>query len=143
MGTQTYFEEVQEGNDLPALRKDPTPQQLVKYAGASGDYYQIHYDINYAKANGLPGIIIHGALKNAFLGQLMTDFIGLEGSLKKLSVQYRAMDEPGTPVYAKGNIKKKYTKDDENFLECDIWREDHQGNKTTPGYAVVTLPNKT
>ena len=143
MGTQTYFEEVQEGNDLPALRKDPTPQQLVKYAGASGDYYQIHYDINYAKANGLPGIIIHGALKNAFLGQLMTDFIGLEGSLKKLSVQYRAMDEPGPPVYAKGNIKKKYTKDDENFLECDIWLEDHQGNKTTPGYAVVTLPNKT
>ena len=93
-------------------------------------------------ANGLPGIIIHGALKNAFLGQLMTDFIGLEGSLKKLSVQYRAMDEPGTPVYAKGNIKKKYTKDDENVLECDIWLEDHQGNKTTPGYAVVTLPNK-
>ncbi len=143
MGSQTYFEEVEEGNDLPTLRKDPTPQQLVKYAGASGDYYQIHYDINYAKANGLPGIIIHGALKNAFLGQLMTDFIGLSGSLRKLSVQYRAMDEPGTPVYEKGYIKKKYTKDEENFLECDIWLEDHKGNKTTPGYAVVTLPNKT
>ena len=143
MGDQVYWDDVKEGTELPDLVKQPTTQQLVKYAGASGDYYQIHYDINYAKANGLPGIIIHGALKNAFLGQLMTDFIGLEGSLKKLSVQYRAMDEPGTPVYAKGTIKKKYTKDDENFLECDIWLEDHQGNKTTPGYAVVTLPNKT
>ena len=42
MGTQTYFEEVQEGNDLPALRKDPTPQQLVKYAGASGAVSYTH-----------------------------------------------------------------------------------------------------
>ena len=100
MGTQTYFEDIEQGNELPTLRKDPTPQQLVKYAGASGDYYQIHYDMNYAKSNGLPGIIIHGALKNAFLGQLMTDFMGLEGSLRKLSVQYRAMDEPGTPCDA-------------------------------------------
>ena len=72
---QTYFEDVEVGSDVPTLRKDPTPQQLVKYAGASGDFYQIHYDVEYANNNGLPGIILHGALKNAFLGQLMTDYI--------------------------------------------------------------------
>ena len=87
---QIYFEDVKEGSPLPTVRKDPTSQQLVKYAGASGDFYQIHYDVGFAKNNGLPDIILHGALKNAFLGQLMTDFVGHEGTLKKLSCQYRA-----------------------------------------------------
>tara|TARA_A100001037_G_scaffold287856_1_gene297840 strand:+ start:501 stop:929 length:429 start_codon:yes stop_codon:yes gene_type:complete len=139
---QIYFEDVAEGSPLPTVRKDPTSQQLVKYAGASGDFYQIHYDVGFAKNNGLPDIILHGALKNAFLGQLMTDFVGHEGTLKKLSCQYRAMDIPGTPVFAKGNVVKTYVQDNENIVECEIWLEDHEGKKTTPGYGVVALPSK-
>ena len=142
MINQTFFEDIEEGSEVPTIQKDPTTQQLVKYAGASGDYYQIHYDKAYALNNGLPDVILHGALKNAFLGQLMTDFVGLDGNLKKLNVQYRAMDVPGTPVLAKGIVKKKYIKDNENIVECDIWLETHDGNTTTPGSAAVSLPNR-
>lgn len=83
------------------MRKDPTPQQLVKYAGASGDFYQIHYDVNFAKNNGLPDIILHGALKNAFLGQLMTDYVGHEGTLKKLLANTGLWIYPGHPCSLK------------------------------------------
>ena len=41
---QVYWEDVTEGMEISPLVKEPTTQQLVKYAGASGDYYQIHYD---------------------------------------------------------------------------------------------------
>ena len=139
---QRYFEDIEEGSEVPTLRKDPTAQQLVKYAGASGDFYQIHYDVNFAKNNGLPDIILHGALKNAFLGQLMTDYVGFDGTLKKLSCQYRAMDIPGTPVFAKGTVVKKYVEENENIIECEIWLENEEGQKTTPGYAIVSLPNR-
>lgn len=142
MSVQVYFEDVQEGTELPVLRKDPTTQQLVMYAGASGDYYQIHYDQDFARANGLPNVIIHGALKNAFLGQLVTDWVGEHGTVKKLTVQYRGMDEPGTPVYCKGVVTKTSLEVGEGLVECDIWLEDHQGNKTTPGSAVVALPTR-
>ena len=142
MADQVYFDDVQEGMELPTLRKDPTTQQLVMYAGASGDYYQIHYDLEFAKNNGLPNVILHGALKNAFLGHLVTDWIGEWGTLKKLSVQYRGMDMPGTPAYVKGVVKKKYVQDGENVVECEIWVENHEGNHTTPGYAVATLPSR-
>ncbi len=142
MEEQVYFDDVEEGMSIPVLRKDPTTQQLVMYAGASGDYYQIHYDLNFAKNNGLPDVILHGALKNAYLGQVMTNWIGEWGSLKKLSVQYRGMDVPGTPVFAKGVIKKKYQQNDENIVECEIWLETHEGQRTTPGYAVASLPSR-
>ena len=141
MVTQVYFEDVQEGTELPILEKQPTTQQLVKYAGASGDYYQIHYDLGYAQANGLPNVILHGALKNAFLGQIVTDWMGDQGTLKKLTAQYRGMDVPGTPVYGKGVVKKKYVEQGENIAECEIWLETDKGERTTPGYAVVSLPS--
>ena len=142
MSEQVYFEDVEEGSEIPTLEKNPTTQQLVKYAGASGDYYQIHYDQGFAKANGLPDVILHGALKNAFLGHLMTDWVGQHGTLRKLSAQYRGMDVPGTPIYAKGVVTKKYVEGGENLVECDIWLENHKGEKTTPGSAVVALPSR-
>ena len=135
-----YFEDVNEGMEIPTLEKNPTTQQLVKYAGASGDYYQIHYDLEFAKANGLPDVILHGALKNAFLGQIVTDWIGEDGTLRKLSAQYRGMDVPRGPIYGKGVVKRKFVENGENLVECEIWLENHEGQKTTPGSAVVALP---
>lgn len=139
MTDQVYFEDIQPGSELPTLRKDPTTQQLVMYAGASGDYYQIHYDREFALGNGLPDVILHGALKNAFLGQLMTDWIGEHGRLARLSVQYRGMDVPGTPIFAKGVVTRK---GEDGEVECDIWLENAEGKRTTPGSAAVVLPSR-
>ncbi|MDA0769309.1 MAG: MaoC/PaaZ C-terminal domain-containing protein [Chloroflexi bacterium] len=142
MAEQVYFEDIEEGTELPILRKDPTTQQLVKYAGASGDYYQIHYDQNFARNNGLPDVILHGALKGSWLGQVMTDWIGEDGTLKKLVTQYRGMDVPGTPILGKGIVKRKYTENGANLVECEIWLENHEGQKTTPGSAIAELPSR-
>ena len=72
---------------LPDLLKNPSIQQLGKYAGASGDYDQIHYDQTYARNNDLEDVILHGALKNAFLGHLVTKWMGPDGELKRLVCQ--------------------------------------------------------
>lgn len=140
MNNQLYFEDVKIGTELPILEKTPTTQQLVMYAGASGDFYQIHYDQDFARDNGLPNVIIHGALKNAFLGQLLTDWIGQRGSIKKLAVEYRGMDMPGSKVYCRGLVTSKKIEDEIGIVECEIWLEDASGKKTTPGKAVVALP---
>src|ERR1700741_5389849 len=95
---QIYFEDVEPGSEIPPLEKNPTTQQLVKYAGASGDFYQIHYDKDFALKNQRAGVILHGSFKNAFLGQLMTDFAGERGWLRKLSVQYPGKDQPVSKV---------------------------------------------
>ena len=137
---QLYFEDVREGTGLPTLEKNPTTKQLVMYAGASGDFYQIHYDLEFARANGLPTVILHGALKNAFLGQLVTDWIGEGGTLKKLSAQYRGMDVPGKPLYCKGIVKRKFDEGGQHLVECDVWIENADGEKTTLGSALVALP---
>lgn len=140
MAKQIYWEDVEAGSEVPPLEKDPTTQQLVKYAGASGDFYQIHYDKDFALKNNLPGVILHGALKNAFLGQLMTDFAGPEGWVRKLSVQYRGMDQPGSKVVCKGKVAKKYSQGADHMVDCELWLETAKGDKTTLGAATIILP---
>ena len=63
MADQLYWEDVDVGTEVTPLEKQPTTQQLVRWSGASGDFYQIHYDKYFALGNQLPGLIVHGALK--------------------------------------------------------------------------------
>jgi acyl dehydratase len=142
MGKQNYFEDVEVGSEIGPLEKNPTTQQLVRYAGASGDFYQIHYDKDFALANKLPGVILHGALKNGFLAQLMTDFAGEHGWLRKLAVQYRGMDQPGAKVVCRGKVARKRVEGSDHIVECEIWLENAKGEKTTPGSAIVILPSR-
>ena len=137
-----FWEDVNEGTEVPPLVKDTTTRQLVQYAGASGDFYEIHYDKDYAQADGLPGQIIHGALKSAFLAQLMTDWAGDHGSLKRLTCQYRGMDVPGDTLVCKGTVTRKYAEDGEHLVDCDIWLQNSKGERTTRGTATVRLPHR-
>ena len=140
MNKNLHFEDIKVLMEIPAIKKNPTTQQLVKYAGASGDFYQIHYDHNFAKATGLENIIVHGALKHAFLGQLLHDWIGNEGSIKKVGCSYRGMDFPDQDIQCKGIVTRKYEENGEKLVDLEIWTENPQGQRTSPGVATVQLP---
>ncbi len=142
MAKELFWDDVEAGTEISPLEKKPTSQQLVRWAGASGDFYQIHYDKDYALDNNLPGIIVHGALKSAWLGQLLGDWIGESGTIKKYGCSYRGMDVPGDTLTCKGTVVRKYVENDEHCVECEIWMENSQGQKTTPGTTVVVLPSK-
>jgi acyl dehydratase len=123
------------GEELPELVTNPTTRQLVQYAGAQGDFYEIHYDQAYAQSVGLPGVILHGLLKAAFLGRLVTDWLGDRGTLKTFEVSYRGIDVPGRPYRCRGRVTR--VAGDE--VELEVWGEDPDGNRTTIGNAVVEM----
>jgi len=153
MKKQLYYEDVEVGSEVIPLAKIATTEMLVKWAGASGDFNPLHYEDTFAANQGVGSPIVHGALKRAWLGHLMTDWIGEQGVLKRLSCQYRGMDYPrkmkdmGTPEegetwWCKGTVTKKYVEDAQHIVECDIWVENGKGEKTTPGTATVILPSR-
>ncbi len=153
MTEQLYNEDVKVGSEITPLAKVATRRTLVKWAGASGDFNPLHYDDSFAASQGVGKPIVHGALKRQWLIQLMTDWIGEQGSLKKFSCQYRAMDYPrlmkttadceeGETWRCKGKVIKKYVEDDKHYVDCDIWVENGKGEMTTPGKATVILPSR-
>jgi acyl dehydratase len=126
---------VKVGDEIPELVKDPTTRQLVQYAGAQGDFYEIHYDQEYARSVALPGVILHGLLKAGFLGQLVTDWLGDRGRLVTLEVSYRGVDMPGHPYRCRGKV----TNVDGGNVDLEIWGEDSSGKRTTVGTATVVM----
>ena len=142
MKTTPFWEDIEINSTLPMIEKYPTTRQLVQYAGVSGDFYEIHYDKDFAIATGLSGVIIHGALKSAFLVQIITDWMGPDGQLKSFACQYRGMDVPNDILTCKGIITDKYAKDGHYIVECKLWLENSSGTTTTPGTATVSLPSK-
>ena len=140
MSEQLYYEDIVVGSEITPLVKQPTTRQLVMWAGASGDYYPIHYDKDFAQSKGLPGVIVHGQLIGCFLGQLLTDWMGEQGSLRKLTCSYKSVNFPGEALICKGKVNKKYVEDGEHYIECNLWVENAKGEKTISGKAVLTLP---
>jgi acyl dehydratase len=138
-----YYDDLNVGDAIPTLVKQPTTRQLVKYAGASGDYYEIHYDHQFAVNSGLrDGVIVHGLLTAGWMAQLLTDWLPSPMALKKFGVSYRAMARPGDTVSCKGTIIRKYAQDGEYLVECEISAENQRGDKCAIGNATAALPKR-
>ncbi|MCX6000171.1 MAG: MaoC/PaaZ C-terminal domain-containing protein [Chloroflexi bacterium] len=139
---QLFYDDVKEGMELPKMEKKPITRTLVQWAAASGDYFELHYDKDFAQSMGFKMPIVHGRLEAAFLTQLLTDWIGEKGELKQMSVQYRGNAFPGDKMTLGGKVTKKYVKGSENLVECEIYVNNQEGKTITPGTAVVALPSK-
>ena len=142
MNKQIYYEDLDVGAEVTHLKKHVTLKQLVLWAGASEDIYELHYDRDLARSQGLRNPILHGRLKAAFLSQLVTDWIGAKGMLKKLTIRYQKMDYVDEDIVCKGKVTKKYQHEGQNLVECDLWTENPAGETTTTGTAVVSLSSR-
>jgi acyl dehydratase len=143
MKAQLFFEQVEERQALPVLKKRPDIQQLVMWAGASEDFNLIHFDKDYAISSGLPDIIAQGPLRIAFLGQLLTDWIGDAGRLEKFSSRLTDIVPVNTALICSGKVVKKYREAGKNLVECELWIENEEGKINTTALAVVSLPAQT
>lgn len=151
MEEHLYWDHINVGDEITPLPKVATTQTLVKWAGASGDLNPLHYDSVFVKSlnyEGITGPVIHGALKRQWLIQAVTDWMGEESMLSRFSCRYRAMDYPrpmkttgepeeGETWWCKGKVTKKYVREDQQYVDCEVWVENGKGETTTSGKATV------
>jgi 3-hydroxybutyryl-CoA dehydratase len=119
---------VREGDEGPAFSVGPlTRTDIVRYAGASGDFNPIHHDETFALAAGLPSVMAHGMLSAGVLGSFVTRWFG-PGSVRRYRVRFRERVWPGDVLRAQGKVVR--VEDDRATLELSLVRQD--------GVAVVT-----
>ena len=103
-----YFEDVQIGDEIPKLVTAPvTHLQLVRYAGASGDFNPLHTDPKIGEMIAVGGIIAHGMLIMGFVGQMLSDYVGPQ-ALKKFGVRFKGMTHLDDVITCTGTITEKY-----------------------------------
>ncbi|MCX2728966.1 MaoC family dehydratase [Saccharopolyspora sp. NFXS83] len=80
--------DVAKGDELPALNVPVTREDLVRYAGASGDFNRIHWNERFATEVGLPDVIAHGMFTMALAGRLVSEWTGDPGSIVDYGVRF-------------------------------------------------------
>ncbi|GIX40954.1 MAG: MaoC family dehydratase [Leptospiraceae bacterium] len=101
------YENFQVDQELEPLKVGPIQHMdLVRYAGASGDFNPIHTDPEFAKKVGLGGTIAHGMYVMAQVGRLLTNHFHLH-QIKKFGVKFKGMTRPGETIICTGKVKKK------------------------------------
>jgi acyl dehydratase len=112
MNTVSYAD-VEPGTVIPAKSYRATRLDLVKYAGASGDFNVIHWNERAARSVGLPDVIAHGMYTMAQAGRFVTEWAGGDpGAVVEFGVKFSAMvpvpdDGTGATVEISGRVKEK------------------------------------
>jgi acyl dehydratase len=127
----------------PLVKSAITQEQLRRYAEASGDDNPIHLDEQAAQAVGLDGVIAHGMLSMAFLGQFVNQQINdIPGArIEQLKVRFLNMVRLSDTLTCQGIVKSQATNDDlSQSVAIECWAQNQRGDKATTGEAVVTIP---
>lgn len=80
--------EVEVGTPLPQTTVHLTRADLIRYAGASGDFNPIHWSDRFAEAIGMPGVVAHGMFTMALAVKTVTDWVGDPGAVRACSTRF-------------------------------------------------------
>jgi len=136
------FEDVQEGAALPPFVVEKlTRTDLVRYAGASGDFNPIHHDEEFAKMAGNPTVFGHGMLTAGFLAKCLTDAVGVD-NLRRYKVRFANRVWPGDRITCSGKVTKKYEADGERRIDGEVTAVRQTGETAITGTFTAALPSR-
>jgi acyl dehydratase len=106
------YDDVEVGSVLPALTMPVRRLDLVRYAGASGDFNVIHWNERVARSVGLPDVIAHGMLTMALAARAVTDWAGDPGAVVEYGVRFTRPvpvpdDDSGAVLDVVGTVAEK------------------------------------
>jgi acyl dehydratase len=121
------FARVNEGDEVPKFEvKNLSRTDIVKYAGASGDFNPIHHDETFAKGAGYPSVFSHGMLNAGFVSKCVTDYVGRQ-NLRKFAVSFRSQVWPGDTITCAGKVTRKFEEGGEKRIEGEVVATNQKG----------------
>jgi acyl dehydratase len=136
-----FFDDVTEGQEAPAVAHELTRTDLVKYAGASGDFNPMHHDEVKAQAAGLPSVFGHGMFSMGLLGRAIGDWVGI-GNLRRFKVRFTKQTWPGETLTSRIVVTAKRKENGENLVDLDVSLLNQAGEVKVAGDAVAALPTR-
>jgi len=134
-----YFEDIEEGDELPAIDLFLGKDQVRQYARTAGMYVPRFTDDAGARAEGLPGMIAPGVMSMGLLARMISDW-NPAAQIKRIGTTFHSPVLPDRHVHLRSAVTQKIETD--HTAECDIWLENDDGERWVIGTATVALPTK-
>jgi acyl dehydratase len=142
MTITVYFEDVEVGQEIPAFARRTDFAHWNRFAAVNDEFIPIHMDDEAARAMGQEAAFGMGNLRWAYLLNALRDWAGDEVEIRELSVQFRAINKKNDVLTTRGVVTEKTQESGENVVVLDVDVVNQNGEKTTPGRAVVVLPSR-
>jgi len=131
------------GHMLRNYKKHPAWAFRDPETGAWEPVYGVHYLKSAAKAVGVPFCYDAGAERQSWLINLLTNWMGDDGWIKKNYAEYRKFVYLSDAVWLTGKVVKKYIDEDgEPCVDIESSAVNQRGENTMPGYSTVALPSR-
>ncbi len=135
------YDQTEPGTELPPRQYQVTRRDLVRYAGASGDFNVIHWNERIARSVGLPDVIAHGMLTMALAGRFVTEWAGDPGAVTEFGVRFSSPvvvpdDDKGATVEVAGTVTGKLPG---NLVAVEVTARSDGAKVLTRARAVVRL----
>jgi len=135
------YQDIQAGAEIAPRQYQVTRSDLVRYAGASGDFNVIHWNERVARSVGLPNVIAHGMLTMALAGRFLTEWAGDPGAVTEFGVRFSSPvivpdDDKGATVEIAGVVTDKL---DGHQVAVDLTARSGDAKVLTRARAVVRL----
>ncbi len=142
MTAKVKYADVEPGTELAPQSYPVTRLDLVKYAGASGDFNVIHWNERVATSVGLPNVIAHGMYTMAEAGRFASDWAGDPGAVVEFGVRFSSPvvvpdDDQGATIQISGTVEEKL---DGNRVVLALTARSGDTKVLTRARAVVVLP---
>ena len=136
------YQEIETGAEIASRQFQVTRADLVRYAGASGDFNPIHWNERIAKSVGLPDVIGHGMFTMALAGRFLTEWAGDPATVTEYGVRFSAPvvvpdDDKGATLEVSGVVTGKL---DGNRVTVDVTARSGDTKVLTRARATVRLP---
>jgi len=123
-------------------RRHPSWSYTDPETGITDIPEMVHAEDAMAQEIGVPGAYDYGHQRICWLGNLMTNWMGDDGFLKKLYAELRRFNVLGDTTWSRGKVAKKYVENGEHLVDCEIQCVNQRGETTVPGKATVVLPSR-
>ncbi len=133
-----FFEDVTVGDEAPGLSHKLTRTDLVKYAGASGDFNPMHHDDTIAAQVGNPSVFGHGMLSMGLAARVVKDWFGPE-AIRRLQVRFAKQVWPGDVLTCTVVVTGKRDEGGEHLVDVELKVVNQDGVESVSGAATVAV----
>jgi acyl dehydratase len=130
------------GTELEPKQYPATRLDLVRYAGASGDFNPIHHDEEFSRLAGNPTVFGHGMLTAGIVARCITDFVGVE-NLRRYKVRFATRVWPGDTITCSGRVLRKYDEGGEHRIDGEVVATNQKGEIAVSGTFTAALSART
>ena len=128
---------MQEGTERTQVMIECVDRAMfVRYAGASGDFNPIHWNEDFAKSAGYPGVFAQGMFTAGVLATFVTDWLG-EESVRKFRTRFVGQVWPGEKIVCTGRVERVYDHDGSKLADIKLEVTNAEGEKKISGDATV------